>query len=164
MGDLSQSQKKEISGTSWTGNPFLSLQHELDKTMRNFYRIFDLAPYTSREIPNLRVIPSVDIIEDDKEFKIEAEMPGMGEEDIKVSVQEGMLTLAGEKETSKKDEGKNYLMREIEYGCYQRNISLPENLDIDKTKATFRKGMVWISIPKEPGTTKQSKEIKVEKA
>lgn len=147
-----------------TRNPFVSLQTELDKAMQDFYQFLNLPRSSSQEMLNQKIMPPIDIVEDDKNFKIEAEMPGMGEEDIKVIVNKGILTLKGEKKTSKKDEGKNYMMREIGYGYYARDITLPDNVDIDQAKASFKKGMVWINLPKKPGSEKQSRELKIEKA
>lgn len=147
-----------------TRNPFVSLQTELDKAMQDFYQLLNFPHTSSQSMLNQTITPAIDIVEDDKNFKIEAEMPGMGEEDIKVSVNKSILTLKGEKKTSKKDEGKNYMMREIGYGYYERDITLPDNVDIDQAKATFKKGMVWINIPKKPGSEKQSRELKIEKA
>lgn len=136
-------------------NPFLALRNELDRVMKDFYNpgIFE----------DLKLHPLVDLVDDKDHFKVEIEMPGMGEEDIKVSIADGILTIKGEKSTSKKDEGKNYITREISYGNYERHISLPASVDIDKAKASFKKGMLWVTIPKTAGSTQHSHEIKVEK-
>ncbi len=105
----------------------------------------------------------MDIVDDKENLKIEVEMPGMGEEDIKVSIADGILTIRGEKETSKKDEGKNYVRREIGYGSYERTIPLPDSVDVEKAKASFKKGMLWVTIPKKPESVKRSRELKIEK-
>lgn len=135
--------------------------------MRNFYSFPDFSTFpvfSSKELNNLKITPSINIVENDNSFKIEAEMPGMGEEDIKVNVSKGMVTIKGEKKISRKNEGKDFRMQEIEYGYYERDIPLPDGLDTDKAKATFRKGMLWIDIPKKQGTEKKSKELKIEKS
>jgi HSP20 family protein len=135
------------------GNPFLTLQEEFDKAINRMY-----------DFENLNINPAIDIVDDGKTFKIEAEMPGLDEKDIKVSIEDGVLKIHGEKEVSKKDENKNYLMREIGYGRYERMISLPESADIEKAKATFKKGMLWIEIPKKADASKKSRDLKIEKA
>lgn len=148
-------------------NPLLSLQSEFDnamnRAMRDFYGLLDL-PTALHTFENLMITPSIDIVEDKDRIKIEAEMPGMGEEDIKLSFSDGNLTISGEKSTSKKDENKNYVSREINYGRYERSIALPDNIDIDKAKATFRKGMLWVDIPKKAEASQKSRELKIEKA
>ncbi len=148
---------------SYQKNPFTALQTELDRAMRDFYGIFE-SPSLFDRFKNLAISPSIDIVEDKNSFKVEAEMPGLGEEDIKISISDGMLTISGEKTVSKKDEKKNYLSREINYGCYKRSIALPDSADIDKAKATFKKGMLWVDVPKKAEAIKQNRELKVEKA
>ena len=145
-------------------NPLVKMQTALDKIMEDFYHDFDLPSFPTKEFENLMISPAIDIINDEKQFKVEAEMPGMGEEDIQIAINEGMLTIKGEKETSKQDKDKNYSMREINYGSYERTIRLPDSVDIDKAKASFKKGMLWVEIPKKADAATQSRKLKVEKA
>ncbi len=145
-------------------NPFLSLQSELDRAMADFYNLFAMPSISSDKFENLTITPSINLVEDKDSVKIEAEMPGLGEEDIKVSVGDGILTIKGEKTVSSKNENKNYLSREIHYGRYERNIALPDSVDVEKAKASFKKGMLWVTIPKKAEIVKKSRELKVEKA
>lgn len=144
-------------------NPFLALQNELDKAMNDFYNVFEHPNFSLQRIENLTLLPFIDVIEDAKSFKVEAEMPGLDEKDIKVSIDDGFLTIKAEKSLSSKDEDKNYLVREISYGNYQRSIPLPDSVDIDKAKASFKKGMLWVQIPKKAQSIKKSKELTIEK-
>lgn len=144
-------------------NPFLAVQGALDEAVDDFYHLIDKPRFSSKEFENLLIEPSIDIVDDKTCFKVEAEMPGLSEEDIKVSINDGILTIKGEKETSTKDEGKNYLRREINYGSYERRISLPDSADLDRAKASFKKGMLWIEIPKTKETKQQARELKIEK-
>lgn len=144
-------------------NPLIALQDELDRAINGFYSFAGLPHSTFESFENLSINPLIDIVDDKENFKVEAEMPGMGEQDIKISISDGMLTIKGEKETSKKDEGKNYISREISYGRYERTIALPDSVDVDKAKASFKKGMLWINIPKKAEAVKRSRELKVEK-
>lgn len=145
-------------------HPLSSLQNELDRAITSFNRFFEPFNFSKYDFENISLLPAVDIVDDNNEFKIEVEMPGMGEEDVKVSINNGLLTIKGEKSTSEKDEKKNYMRREIKYGFCERNVPLPEGIDIDKAKATFKKGMLWVTIPKKPEYVKGSREIQVEKA
>lgn len=144
-------------------NPFLAMQQELDKAMDNFLHWFETPKYSLQNFENSKLFPSLDIIDEKDHIKVEAEMPGLGEKDIQVSISDGMLTIKGEKTTSTKDKNKNYLMREISFGSYERSIALPTSADSSKAKATFKKGMLWVDIPKRSEAIKQAKEIKVEK-
>ena len=104
----------------------------------------------------------MDIVEDKEHFRVQVEMPGMDEKDVKVSLADNILTISGEKSTSKKNEGKKYISREISYGKYERSISLPTTIDVDKAKATFKKGMLWVELPKKEAANASARDIKVE--
>lgn len=144
-------------------NPFFSLQNELNKAINDFHGWFEPFHFPSERFENLILKPSVDIVDNKNQFKVEVEMPGMGEEDISVSVDNGMLFIKGEKTTSKQDKDKNYRMREISYGKYERYITLPEYVDVDKAKASFKKGMLWVDFPKKTECVSKSRTITVEK-
>lgn len=144
-------------------NPFLSLQQEINNAMDSFYNLFDSPFSYSSELEKLTINPSIDIVEDEKNFKIEIEMPGVGEEDIKVMINNNILSIQAKKKISKKDSGINYISREIGYGTYEKNISLPDYIDADKATASFKKGMLWVSFPKKSDKMGSHKELKIEK-
>lgn len=145
-------------------NPFASIQKEVDRALSGFYDIFEARPFDLKEFENLSIAPSMDLIEDEQSYKLEVEMPGMDEKDITIALNDNILTIHGEKSTSKKDERKNYIAREINYGRYERSISLPQAADGDKATASFKKGMLWITIPKKAGRRGNGHHIKIEKA
>ncbi|KTD41340.1 Hsp20/alpha crystallin family protein [Legionella parisiensis] len=142
-------------------NPFLSLQQEVDKAFHDFYDMFASNKNLS-QFESLNLMPSMDVVEDKDHFTIQMEMPGMGEKDISVSFSGNVLTITGEKSISKKNENKKYIFREIGYGKYERSISLPSTVDIDKAKATFKKGMLWIELPKKTEAKGKSRDIKID--
>jgi HSP20 family protein len=163
MNDMTH-YRKFIPVSIQSGKPSpLSIQQEMERVMNYFNREFGFLTFPAERFEDLALHPSIDIIDDKDHFKIEVEMPGMGEADIKIAISDGLLTIKGEKETSKKDEGKNYLMREIHYGRYERTVALPDSVDISQAKASFKKGMLWVDIPKRSEVVKQSREIKVDK-
>ncbi|PWY54359.1 Hsp20/alpha crystallin family protein [Legionella qingyii] len=145
-------------------SPFLRLQQEVNHAMNDFYDLFEPMSTDLKKFENIKLSPALDIIEDQEFFKIEAEMPGMSEKDITVTFNDNKLTIEGEKSTSKKDEKKNFVSREITYGRYERTVSLPLTADVDKATASFKKGMLWVTIPKKALGTGNSKSIKIEKA
>ncbi|CAM2761522.1 heat shock protein [Legionella steigerwaltii] len=144
-------------------NPFLNLQQEVDKAFRDFYDMF-ASSKSWDQFENLNLMPSMDVVEDKDHFTIQMEMPGMDEKDISVSFSGNVLTITGEKTTSKKNENKKYISREIGYGKYERSLSLPSTVDIDKVKASFKKGMLWVELPKKAEAKGKSRDIKVEQA
>jgi len=140
-----------------------SLQQEIDKAMNQINDWFQTSTWPDH-FEDLKLSPAIDLVDDKDNFKVEVEMPGMGEEDVKVSIHDGYLNIRGEKSTSKQDKGKNYIIREISYGNYDRSIALPDSVDVDQAKASFKKGMLWVTIPKKNQRVQKSREIPVIKA
>jgi HSP20 family protein len=143
-------------------NPFLAIQNELDRAMNDFSGLLG-QQWDFGKFEGLRLSPRVDIVDTKDHFKVECELPGLSEEEVKVYIADGLLTIKGEKSISKQDIEKNYLMREITYGNYERSLALPENVDIEKAVASFRKGMLWIDIPKKLNVTDNVRELKIER-
>ena len=92
--------------------------------------------------------PRIDISETDNEYKIEAELPGINQKEIDVKIDNNILTIKGKKEDVKEEKEKNYHLRERYYGAFQRSISLPNNIEPEKIKASFENGVLNISVPK----------------
>lgn len=144
--------------------PFLGLHKTIDEAIDNFYSLFEAEGLDIERFENRKLLPAMDITETDDCFTIEVEMPGMGEEDIKITINEDRLEIHGEKSTSKKHKDKKYLSREITFGRYDRSIVLPPTVDSSKATATFKKGMLWVNIPKKAEKKNHSREVPVEKA
>lgn len=144
-------------------SPFVSLHNELNKVFSNFNNLFQKFDFSRDDFESVPLFPAMDIVNDKEHIKIEIEMPGMGEDDIKVTINNGILNVKGEKTTSKQDKDKSYVSREIKYGMYERNIPLPEGIDAEKATASFKKGMLWVNIPKNPAFIKEGKEIPIQK-
>jgi len=128
--------------------------------MPSLRRMFELAPEAGLGIN----APAVDITEDDKAYKIAAELPGLAEKDIEVSVTGDILTLKGEKRQEKEEKDKNWYVSERVYGSFQRAFELPQGIDRDKIAAEFTKGVLSITLPKSAEAQKQQKKIDVKAA
>lgn len=92
--------------------------------------------------------PSVDISETKDNVLIKAEMPGLSRDDVKISVQDNMLTLTGEKKQEKEEKETNYHRIERSYGAFSRSFTLPTSVKSDKIKATYKDGVLSITLPK----------------
>lgn len=92
---------------------------------------------------------AVEVAETDKAYNIAAELPGVEEKDIEVSVRDGVLTIKGEKREEKEDKGKNRYLSERSYGSFQRLFGLPKGVDETKVEANFHNGVLTVSIPKQ---------------
>jgi len=90
--------------------------------------------------------PALDVHQDDKQFEITAELPGVKEQDIDLSVEDGILTLSGEKKSERQDAESGYSERS--YGRFERRITLPSNIDEEHCSADFKDGVLRITIPK----------------
>ena len=107
-------------------------------------------------------VPSVNITENEKEFKIEMAAPGVERKDFKVEVENGVLCISSEKEKESKEEKKNYTRREYSYNSFSRSFTLPDNSSPDKIDAKYENGVLNITLPKKEVTvSKPAKEIKV---
>lgn len=106
--------------------------------------------------------PRVDIVENDNEFLIKAEIPEVKKEDVKVSVDNGVLTLKGERKLEKEEKGKKFHRVERYYGSFTRSFTLPENVDESKIKATFKDGMLNLQVPKTEKAKPKAIDVKVE--
>ncbi|MDF1578138.1 MAG: Hsp20/alpha crystallin family protein [Desulfurivibrionaceae bacterium] len=105
--------------------------------------------------------PRVDISENDKEFVINAEIPDIKKEDVKVNVENGVLTLRGERKQEKEEKDKKFHRIERFYGSFCRSFTLPDNVDEAKIDATFKDGMLKLTIPKIESKKPKAIEVKV---
>jgi HSP20 family protein len=106
--------------------------------------------------------PVVDISEDNNEVKIVSELPGMRREDVKVSVDEGVLTIRGERKFTEEKHKKDYHRIERCYGNFTRSFTLPSNLQTDQIKANMHDGLLEITLPKKEEAKPKEIEIKVD--
>ena len=140
----------------------LSLRREMDRLFDDF---FTASPKPLKALEGA-FDPSIDVSETDKELEVTAEVPGVDEKDIEVTVAEGVLTIRGEKKTEKeeKDKAKNFYRLERSYGAFQRSFQLPADYDDSKVEATFNKGVLKVVVPKKPQAKAATKKIEVKKA
>ncbi len=148
-----------------------SFRTEMDRLFDQFWRggfalpslrrMFEPAPLGRYEAGFGFAAPAVDVVEDDKAFRITAELPGLGEKDIDITISGDMLTIKGEKREEKEEKGRNYYVSERRFGSFQRSFTLPEGVDRDKIEAKFQNGVLTLTLPKTPEAVKQQKKIEV---
>jgi HSP20 family protein len=105
--------------------------------------------------------PLVDITEDDKEYLIKAELPEVKKEDVKVTVENGLLTISGERKIEKEEKGKRYHRVERAYGSFVRSFSLPDDADGNKVNADFKDGVLRVHLAKSEHAKPKQIEVKV---
>jgi HSP20 family protein len=125
----------------------------------SFRRLFE--PTSRSESSFSFSAPAIDVTEDDKAYKITAELPGLDQKNLDVAVSGDMLTLKGEKHHEKEEKDKNHYLSERTYGSFQRSFALPESVDRDKITADLSKGVLTITLPKTAEAQKPQKKIEV---
>jgi HSP20 family protein len=126
----------------------------MDRLFEDFFRGRSLAPFGEGWGA---FSPSVDVVETENQITVSAELPGMSDEDIEVSLDRGVLTIRGVKSEEQKEERENYYRAERTYGSFQRSIPLPAEVKQDEVEAVFQKGVLTITLPKAEVTESQHK-------
>jgi HSP20 family protein len=141
-------------------NPFLSLHREVNRLFDDVFRSFDGRLPAFGSLSSFSgAWPSVEISETDKEIKVTAEIPGLEEKDIEVLLDDGVLTLKGEKRSEVEDKDKQFSERF--YGRFERRIPLGVEVEEDKIDARFKNGVLNIVLPKSAKAQSQVKRIAI---
>jgi len=130
-------------------DPFRDFQDRMNRLFDDFFG--DMAPAVRGGKPDrasAAFVPRVDVTETDTEVKVTAELPGMDEQDVSVELQDGILTLRGEKKSEQEEQDGNWTLREQSYGAFHRAIELAAGVEADQAKAQFRKGVLTFTAPK----------------
>lgn len=137
------------------------------KPMREFENIHNRMQRCINDFPNfgfnfdISLEPQIDISEDENSFYIVAEIPGVKKEDIKITLQDNILTIEGEKKKSTEQKEKNFYRSERMFGSFKRSITLPAEVDSDKVEAKFEDGMLNIRLQKIEPKKKNEKVIEL---
>lgn len=138
---------------------------ELEAMSSRLNRIFGRTGMPSAEghdmVKTADWTPSVDISETDKEFVIKAEIPGVKKDDVKVTVESGMLSIKGERKMEKEEKGKTFHRVECSYGSFVRSFRVPDGVDESKVKAEFKDGVINVTLPKSQKAKSKALEIPV---
>src|SRR6516225_10713829 len=149
--------------------PFESLRREVDRLFEDFtmspFRLplrrpaFDLEPFWQPE--SWVATPAIDFVERDNAFEVTAELPGLDEKNIEVKLSNGVLTIKGQKEEDKVEKKADFHLRERRFGSFVRSVRLPETVDAEKIEASFKNGVLKVTLPKKPEAQKPTKKIEV---
>jgi len=168
MADVPVEVKKAAPAETTVPDVWRSFRSEMDRLFDRFgggfgfpslRRMFDVEPAWRSSFSFSA--PAIDMSEDEKAYKISAELPGIDAKDIDVSVSGDMLVLKGEKRQEKEEKDKNYHFSERSYGSFQRAFELPESVDRNKVAADFSKGVLTITLPKTTEAQRPAKKIEV---
>ena len=142
--------------------PLFLLNSQMDRFFDHLdSNFFEKPPFDFHPTFKQSYIPKVDVTETENEFLISAELPGMDDKDVEVTLGDGILTLKGEKKIVKEDKHQDYYNMERSYGSFQRSFKVSEIIDQDKIDASFTKGILTIKLLKTPETNKEVKSIPI---
>jgi HSP20 family protein len=169
MADVPVEVKKAAPAETTAPDVWRSFRGEMDRLFDRFgfpslRRMLDIEPPWRPESSFTFSVPAIDMSEDEKAYKISAELPGLDAKDVDVSVSGNTLVVKGEKRQEKEEKDKNYYFSERAYGSFQRAFELPASIDRDKISADVSKGVLTVTLPKTPDAQKQQKKIEVKSA
>jgi HSP20 family protein len=140
-------------------NPFLALHREMNRLFDDVLRGFDLTPFGfDRGFERTIGWPNIEVSDTDKEMKVTAELPGLDEKDVELELANGVLAIKGEKKTETED--KDRLFSERHYGRFERRLPV-EDIDEEKVSASFRNGVLTVTLPKTAQAQREVKRIAI---
>ena len=152
--------------TRWDPSARWNPWKELEEMEKRLSTIFGRAPVTTggekkEAIAVAEWSPLVDITEDEKEYLVKAELPEMKKDEIKINVQNDVLSISGERKYEKEEKDKKYHRVERAYGSFMRSFTLPEDADGSKVNAEYKDGVLKIHLPKSEKAKPKTIEVKV---
>ena len=134
-------KRGEVARRSEDMSPFYSLHREMNRLFDDFLRGLDVAS------PGVSTWPSIEVSETEDEIRVVAEVPGLDKGDVEVTLNEGVLTLRGEKKMDHEVKDEQYHRVERLYGAFSRSFSLPQTVDAGKVAAEYKNGVLTVRLP-----------------
>jgi HSP20 family protein len=164
--------KKSGSGqpTASTQHPFRSLRDQIDRLMDEFdrglfpSRWMEMTPFSKLTSEIRGLVPAVDVVDEEKAYRVTAELPGLSDKDIEVTKDGDLLTIKGEKREEREEKDKGYFLSERHFGAVERSLRLPEGIDDTKIEAKFENGVLTVILPKTPEAVSKPKKIAIKAA
>jgi len=155
---------KEKRPTNENGsNPLMALQRDINNVFEDFWDRVENGWSGRGDVVGM-FGPSTDVTETDNSLDVSVELPGITEKDVDISVSHDAITIRGEKKAEHEEERKGVYMSERSYGSFFRTVLLPAGVDADKADATFKNGVLTISLPKTPEAQAKIKRIPIKAA
>jgi HSP20 family protein len=129
-------------------DPFLTLHREMNRLFDDVFRGVGMPTAGAVAEGATTMTPRIDVSEDDREIRVCAELPGVTEKDIDVTLQDDILTIRGERKAEQEDRQRNYYVMERAYGSFMRSLRLPFVAQPDQIQASFENGVLTVTIPK----------------
>ena len=146
--------------TVW--NPFRELDEVQNRLSSFFGRGFPRSGNGNGGLKMADWSPQVDITEDAKEYLVKADLPEMKKDAVKVMVENGVLSISGERKSEKEEKSKTFHRIERSYGRFERTFTMPDDADAKGMKAEFKDGVLCVHVPKNPASQPKKIDVKVE--
>ena len=143
---------------------FSVMRDEMDRMFERFEYGWPRFPALTRQTAAALTVPELDVRETANAIVVEAELPGVDEKDVTVTLANGILTIKGEKKHEKEEKSENYHLTERSFGSFERAIRLPDTVDDAKVEAKFDKGVLKVTAAKKPEAVKAERKIEIKKA
>ncbi len=150
---------RELSRSDEWERPIASFQKDVNRVFDEFFG--DSLMPAARDSRDGFFMPRVNVSQSANEITVSAELPGVNEKDVEVSIDRGMLMISGEKKEEQEEKGRNYYYMEQSTGSFHREIPMPEEVDPENVKASFKKGLLKVVVPLLPDAQKERKKIPV---
>jgi HSP20 family protein len=149
---------RDLAARTADMDPVRALQADVDRAFDHFWR---MVPYPFGQLADTELV-RVDVADNGNAITVTAELPGMSDADIDVSIRDGRLTIRGEKKSDRGSEENGVLVKERVYGAIARTVPLPDGVDADAARATFANGVLAVVIPKSADAQADTKRIPVQ--
>lgn len=144
------------------GEPVNWLRTEIDRLFDDFGKparsVFNFGPR------GLAPVPALELADEESNYRLTAELPGLTETDVEISVADGVLSISGEKKVEEEHKDNGFLLSERRYGAFERQLRLPADVDPDGIKASFKDGVLTVTLAKDEKAAARTRKIAIEKA
>jgi HSP20 family protein len=151
-------------------HPFRSFRDQIDRLMDEFdrglfpARWMEMTPFSKLTSEIRGLVPAIDVIDEEKAYRVTAELPGLSEKDIEVTKDGDLLTIKGEKKEEHEEKDKGYFLSERHFGSVERSLRLPDGIDDSKIEAKFENGVLTVTLPKTPEAVSKPRKIAIKAA
>jgi len=162
-------QNRDVAIESGNWHPIEQMRRQFEHLFQDFANTpslfsrpqrFDAEPFWGADFAR-SLSPAVDIVENEKAYEISAEVPGVDEKQLSVKVLNGTLLIKGEKHQDQEEKSKSYHMTERRYGSFERIFTLPRSVDAEHIEATFKSGVLKVTLPKKADAMKPEKVVNI---
>ena len=155
-------RERKPSGSEGDYHPVHVLHERMDRLFDDLFPNLNVIPFRRPLENGTFIAPRIDVSESDTAYRFSAELPGVDQKDVEVTLTHGVMTIKGEKKAETKEEADHFLRAERSYGAFQRSFSLPSDIDEGKVKASFKNGVLTVTVAKKPSAKSATKKIEVQ--